>query len=190
MLTPTTVAAFWDEMEKIAGVGLPAGITAGVLGAAAGLGGTALYLHGNAQQDRYLRDVGLLDPEEAGLRQMKRVAAMVGVGTALGIGGAALGGMGAPMMQRYVAEAIEQSTKGMWETAGKNLQAALDQGLERQVKSGDKLLKKQMEYGTDLIRNSAPDVAGEVGSQFVRGALGNVPLLGRFFRPAKKVLGG
>jgi hypothetical protein len=184
MLSSNVVRAYWDELEKIANLksGLIAGVGAGLLGTAAGLGGTALYLHGNAQQDRLLRDLGVLNPEEAKHRQMKRVAAMVGVASAMGIGGAALGGIGGGLAMQYAGDALANTTRGMWETAGKNLQNAIDQGLDKQVKSGDKLLAKQMEYGRDMVVSTSPEVARSMGREFLGGVGESLPLVGRFFR--------
>jgi hypothetical protein len=187
-LPANAAAAYWDELEKISGAvttGLVTGVTAGLTGAALGLGGTAMYLHGNAQQDRQLRDMGVLNADDAQHRQMKRVAAMIGVASAMGIGGAALGGIGAPIAQKYVGNAIEHATRGMWETAGNNFQRALNDGLERQVKSGDKLLRKQMEYGQAAAEKAAPRIARSSGREFLGGLGESLPLIGRFFK--KKV---
>lgn len=190
-MTPEQIMsrAFADELEKISmtksaslRTGLVTGAGAGLLGAAAGLGGTAFYLHGNAQQDRALRDMGVLDPEEARHRQMKRVAAIVGVSSAMGIGGAALGGIGGGLAGRYGSRALKDVASKWWTAAGDNLQRGLDQGLEKQVRSGDQLLKKQMEYGRDMVVDTAPQVARSMGREFLGGVGESLPLVGRFFR--------
>jgi len=183
MLSQTAVEAYWDELEKVASTGVAAGLGLGLMGAAAGLGGTALYLHGNAQQDRLLRDVGMLDPKEAQLRQMRRIAAMVGVSAALGVGGAALGGIGAPAAQKTISKAITESTREMWDTAGAALKRGLDEGLQKQVQSGDVLLKKQMEYGRGMVG----EVIEEAPGRLLRGTGKKIPFIRRFFKDKPKV---
>jgi hypothetical protein len=100
----------------------------------------------------------------------------------MGIGGAALGGIGGGMAANYASTALRSVTKGMWEAAGENLQKGLNEGLERQVQSGDKLLKKQMEYGRDMVVETVPHVARQTGREFLGGVGESLPLVGRFFR--------
>lgn len=189
MLSPTAAQAYWDELEKIAGVGntLAMGATGAALGSALGLGSTAMYLHGNAMQDQLLRDTGILSGDEAKRRQMNRISAIVGVGAALGLGGAVAGAL-APLGVKHVGKTIANMTEEMWSNAGKSLQKGLDQGLEQQVKSGDKLLAKQMEYGRGMVVETAPEVSRAMGREFISGVGESLPLIGRFFRPPPKAL--